>query len=122
MGQTEAPAKQFSCLRMDRLIWDILEAELLAACDNVVRTRAHVKVIFTSQSIRRVFYPERFVGLCRHGGATPFVHHYVDNSYCGVLFAENTPFVVVFRKNFCAVRLSFSYIFVKESGMTFHNA
>ena len=39
--------------RMDRLIWDILEAELLAACDNV-RTCAHVKVFFTSQSIRRV--------------------------------------------------------------------
>ena len=59
--------------RMDLVIWNMLEAELVCACDHVVRTPARVKVLFSSSiSVVRVFFPNRFLGLCRHGGATPF--------------------------------------------------
>ena len=42
---------------MDRLIWDVLEAELVEAADEVIRTDAHVRFHFCeSESVERVFF------------------------------------------------------------------
>ena len=101
----------------------MLEAELVCACDHVVRTAARVKVLFSSSfSVVRVFFPNRFLGLCRHGGATPFLHTFRGGSRAGVTFSEQSLFVIVFRKRFFDVSVSFSYVHVNQFGATFHNA
>ena len=44
--------------KMDRVIWDVVEAELVVAADDVVRTDAHVCVhICRKESARHVFSP-----------------------------------------------------------------
>ena len=50
-------SSQFS-QRVDRLIWDVLEAELVEAADEVIRTDARVCFRFCeSESVKRVFSP-----------------------------------------------------------------
>ena len=51
-----------------------------------------------------------------------FLRTFPDGSRAGVTFSEQSPFVIVFRKRFCDVRVSFSYVYVNQFGATFHNA
>lgn len=106
---------------MERLIWEVLEAEFVEAADDVVKTDARVCVSFCSAvSAARVFFPNRFVGLCRHGGS-PLFREFGDGSSCGVLFCCESPFRIVYSKTRCVVTVSFDYMFTNAAGFEFHN-
>ena len=111
-----------SSQRMDPVIWNVLEAELVAGSDFVERSHVSVSLYFEStEAIARVFYPQRFVGLCNHGD-TPFVRVFPNGDSAAVMFSEDFPLVLVYKRRFCDVRCSFSYVVKKKSGATFFNA
>lgn len=113
-------ASAFSC-RVDGLIWDVLEAELVTASDRYARTPHVVTIEFLSPvSAARVFFPERFVGICRHG-ETPFLRKYGTVARCGVSFSPESPFIVSYSHRKQKVTVKFEFVYVNQAGVQFFN-
>ena len=107
--------------RVDRVIWEVLEAELVAAADEVVRTDARVCVRFLcKESAERVFFPQRFVGNSRHG-ATPLLRVNKDGSRCCIYWRSNSPLTVTYRKSADQVVVEFNFVYYNTAGVPFHN-
>ena len=108
--------------RLDREIWDVLQAELTPAADTITLTQTSCTFHFISQeSISRIFFPARFAQIACRGGSTPFLRTYSGGEQSGVSFTRRRPFIISYSFTKRKVNMKFEFIYVNAAGVEFFN-